>query len=32
VDEAWGYVEAEELVEARAAIDRVRAMLWRLTR
>jgi four helix bundle protein len=32
VAEAWGYAEVEDLEEARAAIDRVRAMLWRLTR
>src|SRR5687767_6423212 len=31
VAEGWGYVEPEELVEALAAIDRIRAMLWRLT-
>jgi len=32
VAERWGYVEAEDLAEALVAIDRVRAMLWRLTR
>jgi len=32
VAESWGYVEAEDLGEALEAIDRIRAMLWRLTR
>ena len=32
VAENWGYVEAEDVVEALAAIDRIRAMCWRLTR
>ncbi len=31
VAEGWGYVEPEDLVEVLAVIDRVRAMLWRLT-
>jgi len=29
---AWGYVDAAALADAFATIDRVRAMLWRLTR
>ena len=32
VAEAFGYVEAEEIGEALGFIDRVLAMLWRLTR
>ena len=30
--EGWGHVEAEELADARATLDRIRAMTWRLTR
>jgi four helix bundle protein len=29
---AWGHVEAAEVAEALADLDRVRAMLWQLTR
>ncbi len=29
---AWGYVEADEIVDAEAQLDRARALLWRLTR
>ena len=29
---AWGYVAAEDIVEADAQLDRARALLWRLTR
>jgi len=30
--EGWGHVEAADLAEARAVLDRIRAMTWRLTR
>src|SRR4030095_13252922 len=29
--EGWGYVEPEQLAQARDLLDRVLAMLWRLT-
>ena len=29
---AWGYVAADEIVEAEAQLDRARALLWRLAR
>jgi hypothetical protein len=29
---AWGYVDAMSLAEVEALLDRVLAMLWRLTR
>lgn len=31
VAQAWGYLEAEDLVEPLALLDRVLAMSWRLT-
>lgn len=31
VAEAWGYLPARELAEARALVDRQLALLWRLT-
>ena len=31
VAEAWGYLDAEALIEAYAILDRLGAMLWRLT-
>ncbi len=29
---AWGYVAADEVVDAETELDRARALLWRLTR
>jgi four helix bundle protein len=29
--EAWGFLDADALAESRALLDRVQAMLWRLT-
>jgi four helix bundle protein len=32
VAEGWGHVEPEDVAEPLAALDRIRAMTWRLTR